>query len=124
MPPFPGTRSINTSNIPLPEDSADKIFVTLSAHEIATDDERIAFFTALKRSLKPAGQIVVTEHLRDLPNFLAYTIGFFHFLSLKRGKRPFACGPEDCQGNQNHFLHHDLHPGKAWSCSLKSLASC
>ncbi len=81
-PPFPGTRSINTLSIPLQDNSADKIFVTLSAHEIRNDDERIAFFTALKRLLKPAGQIMVTEHLRDLPNFLAYNIGFFHFLPL------------------------------------------
>jgi hypothetical protein len=79
-PAFPGTRSISTSNVPLPDDSADRIFLTLSAHEIRESDERIAFFKALKRSVKPAGQIVVTEHLRDRPNFLAYTIGFFHFL--------------------------------------------
>ncbi|MGA2257182.1 MAG: class I SAM-dependent methyltransferase [Thermoguttaceae bacterium] len=92
-PPCPGTRSIKTSHIPLPDDSADKIFVTLSAHEIRNDDERIAFFAELKRSLKPTGQIVVTEHLRDLPNFLAYNIGFFHFLPVASWNKTFhhAC---------------------------------
>ncbi len=78
--PFPGTRSISAANVLLPDDSADKIFLTLSAHEIRDSDERIALFQALQRSLKPAGQILVTEHLRDLPNFLAYNMGFFHFL--------------------------------------------
>ncbi len=88
-PPFPGTLSIDTLHIPLPDNSADRIFVTLSAHEIRDDDERIAFFAALKRSLKPTGQIVVTEHLRDLPNFLAYTVGFFHFLPVASWNKTF-----------------------------------
>ena len=79
--PLPGTRSISTAAVPLPDNVADKIFLTLSAHEIRNRDERIVFFQALQRCLKPTGQIVVTEHLRDLPNFLAYTVGFLHFLS-------------------------------------------
>jgi len=87
--PFPGTRSMGTAELPLPDDSADKIFVILSAHEIRNSNERIAFFKALKRCLKPTGQIVVTEHLRDLPNFLAYTIGFFHFHSAASWDKSF-----------------------------------
>lgn len=39
------------------------------------------FFNELKRILKPKGEIVITEHLRDVSNFLAYNIGFFHFYS-------------------------------------------
>jgi len=79
--PLPGTRSTSTADVPLPDHSADKILVTLSAHEIRDRDQRIAFFKELTRCLKPDGQIIVTEHLRDLQNFLAYSIGFFHFLS-------------------------------------------
>jgi SAM-dependent methyltransferase len=79
-PAFPGTQSIDTADIPLPDDSADAIFLIFSAHEIRRDDERAAFFRELRRIVKPAGRIVAAEHLRDLPNFLAYTIGFFHFL--------------------------------------------
>ncbi len=77
---FPGTQSVDTKSIPLPDDSADAIFVILAAHEIRRDDERAAFFRELRRIVKPSGRIVVAEHLRDFANFLAYTIGFFHFL--------------------------------------------
>ena len=29
----------------------------------------------------PKGQVIVTEHLRDTANFIAYNIGFLHFHS-------------------------------------------
>ena len=79
-PAFPNTKEITTSNLTLQDNSADKVFVTLSAHEIRNENERVIFFNELNRILKPSGQIFVTEHLRDLANFLAYNIGFFHFL--------------------------------------------
>ncbi len=79
-PAFPGTQAIDTENVPLPDDSVDVIFLIFAAHEIRRDDERAAFFRELRRVVKPSGRIVVAEHLRDLANFLAYTIGFFHFL--------------------------------------------
>lgn len=78
-PCFPGTLSVNTGHIPLPDNYADSIFVIFSAHEIRQEQERGRFFNELKRVIKPEGKIVVTEHLRDVPNFIAYTIGFFHF---------------------------------------------
>jgi ubiquinone/menaquinone biosynthesis C-methylase UbiE len=80
-PPYPGTIKSNTSNLNIADSFADKIFVTLSAHEIRNENERIVFFKELCRIIKPSGQIYVTEHLRDFSNFLAYNIGFFHFLS-------------------------------------------
>lgn len=83
------TNVISTSNLELPIDYADKIFVILAAHEIRNEQERIAFFCELRRTLKPDGQIYVTEHLRDTANFMAYTIGFFHFLSLDTWQNTF-----------------------------------
>jgi ubiquinone/menaquinone biosynthesis C-methylase UbiE len=80
-PPYPNTRQISTSNIPIQDNFADKIFVILAAHEIRDFEERTFFFKELKRILKQNGQIIITEHLRDLPNFLAYNIGFFHFIA-------------------------------------------
>lgn len=78
--PFPDTRQITTSNLPLQDDCTDTIFVILAAHEIREDHERQTFFRELKRVIKAKGNIVVVEHLRDVPNFLAYNIGFFHFI--------------------------------------------
>lgn len=78
---FPSTKSVTTTNLPTLDNSADKIFVIFAAHEIRNEQERIEFFNELKRVLKPAGQIFLTEHLRDIPNFLAYNIGFLHFYS-------------------------------------------
>jgi SAM-dependent methyltransferase len=80
-PPFPNTRHVETTGLPLKDEYADTIFVIFSAHEIRSEAERNVFFHELKRILKPAGKIVVTEHLRDVPNFLAYNIGFFHFIA-------------------------------------------
>lgn len=88
-PTYPGTRHINTGSLPLQDNSIDKVFLILAAHEIRDEDERIAFFKELKRVLKPQGKIVVTEHLRDPANFLAYNIGFFHFHSKKTWKKTF-----------------------------------
>lgn len=81
-PPFQNTKKIITSVIPMPDNCADKIFVTLAAHEIRDDNERATFFKELRRILMPEGQIFVTEHLRDGANFLAYNVGFFHFLPI------------------------------------------
>jgi SAM-dependent methyltransferase len=80
-PPFPNTISVTTTNLPLADNSADQIFLIFAAHEIRDEQERINFFRELKRIVKPAGQIIVTEHLRNVTNFLAYNIGFLHFYS-------------------------------------------
>jgi len=79
-PNYPNTQHTSTTHLALQNNSADKIFVIFAAHEIRNNDEQISFFKELRRVLLPAGQIIVTEHLRDTANFLAYNIGFFHFL--------------------------------------------
>ena len=80
-PPSSNTLKTSTSILNLADNSVDKVFITLSAHEIRNENERVVFFKEVARILKPKGQIFVTEHLRDTVNFLAYNIGFFHFLS-------------------------------------------
>lgn len=80
-PLFPNTISVTTTDLPTLDNSADIIFIIFAAHEIRNEQERIKFFKELKRVLKPTGEIFITEHLRDLPNFLAYNIGFLHFYS-------------------------------------------
>lgn len=78
-PPFAGTRNIITNHIPLKDGYADRIFLIFSAHEIRSNMERNNFFEELNRILSRNGKIIVVEHLRDAPNFLAYNLGFFHF---------------------------------------------
>lgn len=81
-PPYPGTCTVNTrAALPLPTGSTDLAVAFLAAHEIRDAAERAAFFREIVRVLAPAGTLVVTEHLRDPANFLAYTIGFLHFHS-------------------------------------------
>ena len=80
-PPYPNTVQVSTTNLPLKSNHVDRVFVILSAHEIRNEAERVSFFKELNRILDSDGQIVVVEHLRDIPNFLAYNIGFFHFHS-------------------------------------------
>ena len=88
-PPFPGTISVTTDHLPLADSVVDKIFVIFAAHEIRNEEERIIFFKELARIIKPTGEIIITEHLRDLPNFMAYTIGFLHFYSKATWHRVF-----------------------------------
>ena len=80
-PLFLNTKSVTTNNLPMPDNAADQIFVIFAAHEIRNEQDRVEFFMELKRVLKPTGKILITEHLRDVPNFLAYNIGFLHFYS-------------------------------------------
>ncbi len=80
-PPYPGTRVIQTSNVAIAANDADLICCIFSAHEIRNEAERIEFLRALRNGLSANGRIILTEHQRDLPNFLAYNVGFFHFHS-------------------------------------------
>lgn len=78
---YPGTKKISTAAIPLTPDSVDTVFLFVAAHEIRDQQERITFFRELHRCLKTDGQLVVLEHLRDVPNGMVYTIGCLHFFS-------------------------------------------
>jgi len=82
-PPSPHDIQVSTAELPVAADSIDAVFVILAAHEIRDEQERHAFFKELHRVLKPEGRIIILEHLRDVPNFCAYFVGAFHFLSLK-----------------------------------------
>lgn len=89
-PPAPETLSVSTKLLPFPDKTFELILVFLAAHEIRDTAERAAFFQELARLIQSGGKIVVTEHLRDLPNFLAYSVGFMHFHSHKTWLRTFG----------------------------------
>jgi len=78
---YPDTQSIASHSIPLPDHSADLIFLLSAAHEIRSHQEKIQFLTECHRICRPSGQIIMVEHLRDFPNFLAFSVGFTHFFS-------------------------------------------
>ena len=63
------------------DNSADLVTLLLAAHEIREPKSRHAFFQELHRILASDGRIILAEHLRDLPNFLAFGPGFMHFHS-------------------------------------------
>ncbi|PHR90007.1 MAG: methyltransferase type 11 [Leeuwenhoekiella sp.] len=80
---YPNTSSISTARIPLQDQSADGIFLLSAAHEIRDNAEKIEFLKECHRINKSNGNLIIVEHLRDLPNFLAFTVGFTHFFSKK-----------------------------------------
>lgn len=86
---YPGTIKISTTSKVIETDKADYIFLVFAAHEIRNNEERTNFFRSLEAVLKPGGQLVIVEHQRDMANFLAYNMGFLHFLSKKTWLKTF-----------------------------------
>src|SRR5678816_1782842 len=72
---YPDTQQISSGSIPLKENSVDIVFLLSAAHEIRSNDEKILFLKECYRICKPSGQLIMVEHLRDLPNFLAFSVG-------------------------------------------------
>lgn len=87
---YPDTRQITTNAIPLQDKSTDLIFLLSAAHEIRSNDEKIVFLAECCRICKPGGRVIMVEHLRDFPNFLAFTVGFTHFFSRQIWKSAFT----------------------------------
>lgn len=87
--PYPDTKPINTDFIPLTANSTDFAFNIFSLHEVRNREERINFLKRQHRFLKDDGRCIIVEHLRDLPNFVAYNIGFLHFYSESEWKHNF-----------------------------------
>jgi len=83
------SQSISTEYLNISDNSIDAIFLIFTAHEIRDEQERNRFFVELNRVLKSDGKIVLVEHLRDIPNFLAYGPGFMHFWSRRAWIRAF-----------------------------------
>jgi ubiquinone/menaquinone biosynthesis C-methylase UbiE len=80
-PPHPSTIQVQTHQLPFYDKQFDYCCIFLAAHEIRNDLERTQFFREINRVTQNNGSIMVTEHLRDWPNFFAYTVGYLHFHS-------------------------------------------
>src|SRR6185295_6905845 len=70
---YPNTQQIASNAIPITDNSADIIFLLSAAHEIRSHDEKIQFLKECHRLCKPGGKVIMVEHLRDFPNFLAFS---------------------------------------------------
>ena len=86
---YPDTKQIASNAIPLPDGSADLIFLLSAVHEIRSHEEKVQFLKECRRLCKPGGQVIMIEHLRDFPNFVAFSIGFTHFFSRPVWKNAF-----------------------------------
>ena len=86
---YPNTQQIISNKIPLEDKSVDLIFLLSAAHEIRSHEEKVQFLKECFRLCKPEGKIVMVEHLRDFPNFLAFSVGFTHFFSRAIWKSAF-----------------------------------
>jgi SAM-dependent methyltransferase len=86
---YPNTQQIVSNSIPLENGSADIIFLLSAAHEIRSQEEKVQFLKECHRLCKQNGKVIMVEHLRDFPNFLAFTIGFTHFFSRATWKKAF-----------------------------------
>jgi SAM-dependent methyltransferase len=87
---YPNTQQIPSHSIPLEDKTADIIFLLSAVHEIRSQDEKVQFLKECHRLCKPDGKVVMVEHLRDFPNFLAFSVGFTHFFSRSVWKKAFS----------------------------------
>lgn len=90
--PDRATVAISSNHVPLENSSLDGALLILAAHEIRDAAERAEFFRELRRVVKPGGQIIVAEHLRDMANILAYGPGAWHFHPRSAWLATFAQG--------------------------------
>lgn len=88
-PRSPKTIHVDASQLPFETEQFDVVFAILVLHEIRDRQKRIEALVQLRKVLKKEGVLIITEHLRDMPNFLAYSIGFFHFYSQQTWLRDF-----------------------------------
>lgn len=86
---YPNTQHISSDSIPLESGSVDVIFLLSAVHEIRSHEEKIQFLKECRRLCKQDGQVIMVEHLRDFPNFVAFSVGFTHFFSRSTWKDAF-----------------------------------
>ena len=86
---YPDTQQVASDALPLKDRTVDIVFLLSAVHEIRSHEEKVLFLKECHRLCKPGGKVVMVEHLRDFPNFLAFSVGFTHFFSRSVWKNAF-----------------------------------
>lgn len=95
---YPNTQQMVSHTIAMNNQSADLVFLLSAAHEIRMNEEKIQFLQECRRVCKPDGKVIMVEHLRDFPNFLAFSVGFTHFFSKTVWKNAYkSAGFRSCE---------------------------
>jgi ubiquinone/menaquinone biosynthesis C-methylase UbiE len=98
---------VSWRKLPAAEQTFDAVFLIFVAHEFRIAEVRHQFLSEVARILKPGGSLVMVEHLRDVPNFLAFGPGFLHFHSRQSWTRAFRAAHLTVQSEQTvtPFVH-------------------
>lgn len=86
---YPDTQRMSSNSIPLKDGTVDIVFLLSAAHEIRSPVEKVLFLKECHRVCKHDGMVIMVEHLRDFPNFLAFSVGFTHFFSRSVWRKAF-----------------------------------
>ena len=86
---YPDTQQIVSNSIPVEGGTIDLVFLLSAVHEIRSHEEKVQFLKECHRICKPGGKVIMVEHLRDFPNFMAFSVGFTHFFSRSVWKKSF-----------------------------------
>src|SRR6185312_5414170 len=87
---YPGTQHVACQCLPLDDGSVDIVFLLSAVHEIRSFNEKVIFLSECHRICRSGGKVIMVEHLRDFPNFLAFSVGFTHFFSRSVWRRAFG----------------------------------
>jgi hypothetical protein len=87
-----GTLPAAADALPMRAHSCGTMLLLFSAHEVRDRQLRDRLFSEVRRVLAPRGRLLLVEHVRDLPNFLAFGPGFLHFESRAEWVRATRAG--------------------------------
>lgn len=92
VPLDPATVHTGLGPLPVAAASVDLMVLPMAAHEVRDPRVRARWFRELGSALRPHGNMVVVEHVRDAANILAFHVGALHFLPRAAWLQTFDAG--------------------------------